>query len=57
MTTMKRTKKKYHLFSEMSIVDEMAKAYRENPTDENLKHYKKMQDLFFKHVKANAEIK
>jgi hypothetical protein len=41
----------------MKIVDELQQIAIDNPTKENIKHYEKMQDLFFKHVKANAERK
>lgn len=57
MTTMKQTRTKYHLFREMEVIDELAIECYRNPTDKNLKLYKKVQDLFFKHVKANAERK
>lgn len=39
------------LFREMEIIDELAAEYYANPTKENFKHYQKMQNLFFKHVK------
>lgn len=46
-----KTKKKYYLFSEMKVVDELQQIAIDNPTKENIKLYEKMQNLFFKHVK------
>ena len=54
---MKRTRTKYHLFSEMQIVDELQELAIKEPTEENIKLYEKMQNLFFKHVKSFAESK
>ena len=52
---MKNTRKKYHLFREMRIVDELADNYKANPTKENLRHYEKMKNLFFKHCKDSEK--
>ena len=38
----------------MEIIDELAAEYYANPTKENFKHYQKMQNLFFKHVKQKS---
>jgi len=51
---MKHTRKRTYLFREMKIVDELQDNAIKEPTKENIRHYEKMQDLFFKHVKNYA---
>jgi hypothetical protein len=41
----------------MKIVDELQELSIKEPTKENIELYKKMQELFFKHVKYFAESK
>lgn len=54
---MKKTRMKTHFFNEMKIVDELAENYAKNPTDENFRHYQKIQNLFFKHCKTEMNRK
>jgi len=48
---MRNRRKRTYLFREMSIVDKMQEELSKNPDSEKMKQYRKMQDLFFKHVK------
>jgi hypothetical protein len=54
---MKKTRPKYHLFSELKVVDELAVNYYANPTKENFRHYQKIQNLFLKHCKYEVNRK
>jgi len=48
---MRKRRKRTYLFKEMKIVDKLQEKAIKDPTEENIRHYQKMQDLFFKHVK------
>lgn len=48
---MRKRRKRTYIFREMKIVDEMQDNAIKEPTEKNIWHYQKMQDLFFKHVK------
>ena len=48
---MMNRRKRTYLFKKMKIVDELHEKAIKDPTEENIQHYGKMQDLFFKHVK------
>jgi len=48
---MRKRRKRTYLFKEMKIVDELQEKAIKDSTKDNIRHYEKMQDLFFKHVK------
>ena len=54
---MKKTRTKYHLFSEMKVLDEIQDVAINEPTQESKKLYCKMQNLFFKHCKEESKRK